>query len=170
MSREVVEIMIRTAEEKDLQAMLDIYNYEVEHGTATFDLNKVTWKERRNWFDNHNIENHPLIVAEVEGQVAGYASLSGYREKEAYRQTVELSVYVAYEFRGRGIGRKLMEAILEDARGREDVHCVVSVITGSNERSIRLHEQFGFEFAGRIREVGMKFGKWLDIVNYQILV
>lgn len=164
------ELLIRTAQESDLPALLDIYNYEIANTTATFDMKERTLEERRGWFDAHNVENHPLIVGEICGQVVGYASLSPYRLLEAYRETVELSVYVDRRFRGRGIGKKLMQAILDDARSRKDVHCVVSVITATNETSIRLHEQFGFRFCGAIHEVGQKFGKRLDIVNYELLV
>ena len=97
---------IRTAEEKDLKALTDIYNYEVLNGTATFDLNPVSTEERRLWFDAYNRENHHLIVAEDEnGTVCGYASLSPYSSKKAYAPTVELSVYIAQPSRGKGIGR-----------------------------------------------------------------
>lgn len=163
-------ITIRPARTEDLPVLVDIYNYEIEHTDVTFDKNKKTVEERQEWFDAHNVGNHPLIVAEVDGCVAGYASLSPYRLLEAYAETVELSVYVARSFRGKGVGKALMEAILRDAGMRDDIHCIVSVITSTNEVSIRMHEQFGFEFSGRIREVGQKFGKRLDIVNYQLLV
>ena len=162
---------IRAAEERDLQALLDIYNYEVLHGTATFDLHPKTMTQWRRWFDSHNVDNHPLLVAqEADGTVTGYASLSPYREKDAYRSTVELSVYIAPEYRRRGIAGRLMAALLEQARGDERTHTVVSVITGENEASRRLHERFGFDFCGAIREVGMKFGRYLDIENYSLRV
>ena len=116
---------IRTAERRDLSAMLDIYNYEVKNGTATFD---------------------------------------------AYLQTVELSVYVAPESRGRGIASALMEAVLRLAREDADTHTVVSVIAGGNAASVRLHEKFGFTYSGTLHEVGLKFGRYLDIVNYELRV
>lgn len=168
--KEVTHMQIRIAQETDLPALCKIYNYEVEHTTVTFDLNPKTVEERRGWFEAHNVENHPLIVAEVDGIVAGYACLSPYRHLEAYKETVELSVYVDRHFRGQGIARALMQTILDDARGREDIHSVISVITGDNEISIHLHEKFGFAYCGTMREMGCKFGKMLDIVNYQLLV
>lgn len=170
MKNGIGEVKIRTAEQSDLQVLCDIYNYEIEHTTVTFDMNPKSCKERQTWFDAHNIENHPLIVAELEGKVVGYASLSPYRLLEAYKETVELSVYVDRSVRGRGIGKLLMQSILDDARAREDVHCVISVITADNETSIWLHEAFGFTCCGVMREVGTKFGKLLDIVNYQLIV
>ena len=161
---------IRKARLQDLEELLAIYNYEVENGVATFDLHPKTLAEWRIWFDSHNIENHPLFVAQIKGQVAGYASLSPYREKEAYSSTVELSVYIGERYRGRGIAAALMEHILEAARCDERTHAVVSVITSGNQASRKLHEKFGFEFCGTIREVGMKFGAYRDIDNYVLLV
>ncbi len=161
---------IRKAERRDLQALLDIYNYEVEHGVATLDLQPKNLAQWEIWFDAHNVENHPLLVAEMDGHVAGYASLSDYREKEAYKSTVELSVYIAPGDRRKGVATALMGAILAEARGDAQTHTVVSVITAGNEASVRLHKRFGFEFCGMIREVGTKFGRYLDIENYSLIV
>ena len=163
-------MIIRTAGEKDMPELLAIYNYEVGHGLATFDLNPKTMEERLLWFRAHNVGNHPLIVAEMDEKAVGYASLSSYRDKEAYKATVELSIYIDSDYRRRGIAGELASAILKTAREREDIHTVISVITGGNEASIRLHERLGFVHCGTIREVGVKFGKLLDIENYQLMV
>lgn len=161
---------IRAAEEQDMPELLDIYNYEVEKGYATFDLRPKTMEERRVWFREHNRDNHPLIVAEEDGKAVGYASLSSYRIKEAYAATVELSLYVHKDYRRRGIAAELAETILNMAREREDIHTVISVITGGNAASMKLHKKLGFTHCGTMREVGVKFGKLLDIENYQIMV
>lgn len=161
---------IRTARREDLLPLLEIYNYEVRCGVATLDLRERTPEEWRTWMAEHNVENHPLYVAEEEGAVVGYASLSAYRSKEAYRSTVELSVYIHPDFRRRGIAAALMERVLEEARRDARTHTVVSVITHGNEASCRLHRRFGFTFCGTIREVGKKFDTWLDIDNYQLTV
>ena len=161
---------IRTARREDVPALLDIYNYEVEHGVSTLDLTKRTQDQWQAWFAAHNRDNHPLIVAETEGTVAGYASLSPYREKEAYRSTVELSIYIHPDFRRQGVASGLMQAILELARQDQGTHMVVSVITSGNAASARLHEKFGFTFCGTIRQVGMKFGRYQDIDNYELIV
>lgn len=161
---------IRIAKESDMEALLSIYNYEVLNGVATFDLEPKSMEERMKWFRAHNVDNHPLIVAEEDGCAIGYASLSPYREKEAYAATVELSIYVDPGHRRRGAARKLMEAILDEARRREDIHTVISVITGGNEASIKLHKEFGFTHCGTMREVGEKFGRLLDIDNFQLMV
>lgn len=163
-------IHIRKAEQKDLEALLAIYNYEVQNGVATLDLRPKSLTEWQEWFDCHNVDNHPLLAAVIDGQVAGYASLSPYREKEAYCSTVELSVYVDKQHRGRGAATALMEHILEEARADLRTHTVVSVITAGNDASERLHEKFGFTFCGTIREVGVKFGAYRDIDNYSLRV
>ena len=161
---------IRVARREDLQQLLDIYNYEVVHGVATLDLQPKSLEEWGRWFDAHNIKNHPLLVAEQAGRVAGYASPSPYRSKEAYRSTVELSIYIGPDFRRQGVATALMEAILREARQDPETHTVVSVITDGNEASRKLHEKFGFTYCGAIREVGMKFGAYQDILNFSLIV
>lgn len=161
---------IRIAQQADLPELLDIYNDEVLHGVATLDLTPKTLAERQVWFDAHNKDNHPLIVAVEHGEVAGYASLSDYREKEAYRSTVELSIYVARSHRRQGVATALMGAILDMARADERTHAVVSVITSGNQASQKLHGKFGFTFCGTIPEAGMKFGAYQGIDNYFLRV
>jgi phosphinothricin acetyltransferase len=165
-----IQVIIRKAQLEDLPELLEIYNYEVKNGVATFDLEPKTLEERRVWFDAHNVGNHPLIVAEIDGNVAGYASLSMYREKEAYSATVELSIYISPDYRNRHVATRLMEVILDMARKDDTIHNVVSVITSGNEASTRLHEKFDFTFCGTMPEVGTKFGKMLSIDNYVLLV
>lgn len=163
-------MLIRKAELKDLRDLLEIYNYEVVYGISTLDIHPKTMEEWKQWFDAHNIDNHPLIVAEIDGHAVGYASLSSYREKEAYCSTVELSVYVAASYRKRGIADVLMKVILDMAKEDESIHMVVSVITGGNEASIRLHDKYGFTYCGSIHEVGVKFSEYRDIENYELRV
>lgn len=161
---------IRTAQIDDLPELLEIYNYEVINGISTLDLQPKTLDERKEWFYEHNIDNHPLVLATIDGHVAGYASLSSYREKEAYKSTVELSIYIHPNYRKLGVATKLMEHLLDIARKDDSIHAVVSVITHGNEASEKLHKKFGFEFCGTIKEVGMKFGVYQDIDNYNLLV
>ena len=163
-------MIIRKAEEKDLKDLLEIYNYEVLNGVATFDINPASEEERLAWLRNHNIKNHPLYVAEIDEKVVGYASLSEFRSKSAYDETVELSLYVAHDYRGRGIGDAQMKHILDIAKADESIHSVISVITGSNKASVRLHEKYCFEYCGTLKEAGSKFGRWLDVVYYQLFV
>lgn len=163
-------MVIRTAEHRDLAAMLAIYNYEVKNGTATFDVAPREGQAAEAWYTSHNVGNHPLLVAEEGEEVLGYASLSPYRDFDAYLQTVELSVYIAPAHRGRSVASALMDAILRLARENADTHTVVSVIAGGNAASVRLHEKFGFTYSGTLHEVGLKFGRYLDIVNYELCV
>jgi len=161
---------IRKAEMRDIPALRDIYNYEVIHGTATFDIEEKSMEERTEWFYAHNRDNHPLIVCERNGEAIGYASLSSYRTKAAYQHTVELSIYVAVAHRRQGVATALMDAILTMAREDDRIHTVVSVITDGNQASIGLHEKFGFSYSGTLHEVGIKFGRCLDIYNYELRV
>ena len=157
---------IRKARIEDLPKLTDIYNYEVVNGTSTLDLNIKTIEERKEWFDNHNINNHPLYVALMDNEVVGYCSLSPYREKEAYKTTVEISIYVDVNYRGRHVASNLMEFIVEWAKQDSNTCTIVSVITSGNEASARLHEKFDFVYSGTIPKVGKKFGEFLSIDNY----
>ena len=124
---------IRKADINDVEKMLEIYNYEVVNGVATLDIKPKTLEEWTVWFNKHS-NNHPIIVAEND-EVMGYASLSEYREKEAYSSTVELSVYVGHEYRNRGVATELMKNIIEIAKNDDTIHMIVSVITSGNEAS-----------------------------------
>lgn len=159
---------IRKAVLADLQDLMEIYNYEVTNGVATFDMEPKTLDERKEWFEAHTTSKYPLIVSEIGGKVAGYASLSKYRERAAYQTTVELSVYIGKDYRGQGVASALMKDILELARQEESIHTIVSVITAGNEVSTRLHQKFGFEYCGTIPEVGMKFGRYLGVEHYRL--
>lgn len=160
-------ILIRAAALSDLPALTAIYNDEVEHGTATFDTTSLTIDERRAWFDAHNRDNHPLLVAERAGVVLGYASLSIFNAKAAYNSSTELSVYVHKDARGQGIGKRLTERILEIATADPATHRVYSLITADNQASIALHKKLGFRLVGTITEAGTKFGRWLDVTYWE---
>lgn len=159
---------IRKANINDIQKMLEIYNYEVVNGVATLDIKPKTLEEWTEWFNKHT-DHHPIIVAE-DDTIMGYASLSKYREKEAYSSTVELSVYVGHEYRNRGVATELMKNILEFAKNDTTIHMIISVITTGNEVSKKLHKKFGFDFCGTIHEVGYKHGKFQDIDNYELIL
>lgn len=163
-------MILRKAEERDLAALAEIYNNEVMTSTATLDLHPRSMEDRMEWLKSHNVGNHPLIVAEEDGVVMGYASLSGYREKEAYKSTVELSVYVHPDHRCKGVATAMVNELLRMAREDENTHLVVSVITGGNEKSRRLHERFGFIFSGNVPEAGFKMGEYRSIDTYYMIV
>jgi L-amino acid N-acyltransferase YncA len=162
---DTLQVMIRNAKFEDLPGILRIYNYVVKTSAATFDLKEQTIEERRNWFFEHG-ERYPLIVAEQNGQVIGYSSLSKFRDKPGYNRTVESSVYVEERFQGMGIGKRLMREILDRAVGL-GYHVVIAGIAGGNERSERLHLSLGFQCIGFFKEVGFKFGSWQDVSFYR---
>ncbi|WP_368042553.1 GNAT family N-acetyltransferase [Ectobacillus sp. JY-23] len=163
-----VSVFLRRGEERDVQEITNIYNDAVLHTTATFDLDVKSVEERRIWFSKYN-EQYPLLVAERFGNVIGYACLSPFREKEAYKQTVEISVYVHKEARGIGVAKQLVARIIDMAKDA-GYHVIIAGITKGNDASVHLHEQFGFTHAGTFREVGYKFGQWQDVMFYELLI
>lgn len=158
-------MVIREARIGDLSAMLDIYNDSVRTTSATFDIEEQTLEQRANWFSHYGGQ-YPLLVAEIGNCVAGYASLSLYREKAAYQRTTESSVYIDEAYRGRGVGKALMVDVLKRA-AELGYHTVIAGITEGNEVSKQLHASLGFEYVGCFREVGHKFGQWQDVHYYQ---
>lgn len=158
-------VRIRDAVEADLPSMMEIYNEAIRNSTVTFDTEEKTLEDKMRWFRKFG-ERHPLIVAELDGQVVGYCGLKSFREKDAYSYTTELSIYINKNYRGNKIGSLLMEEIIERAI-RLGYHTIISGISGGNEASFKLHEKFGFECVGRFREVGFKFNDWRDVYFYQ---
>ena len=164
------ELIIRSIAKDDVFACLSIYNYEVEHGVATLDLEPRTLEEWREWYNAHIDEHHPIIVGTIDDVVVGYASLSPYRLKDAFKSTVELSIYIHQDYRGQGVATRLIEHILVMANAHTMIHNVVSVITAGNEGSTKLHNRFGFTYCGLTPEVGFKHGKYQDTETYALLV
>ena len=147
---------------------MDIYNEAILHTTATFDTEVKDMEDRKAWLAEHN--GRYVIYVDVEdGKVAGYASLSRYRDRKAFDPAVEISIYVHKDYRGRGIGRSLMENVLAYAAECEEIDTVISLITSENAASIHLHEAYGFEYCGQIKNAGTKFGRKLSLNAYQIL-
>lgn len=160
---EGLSICIRPATEADLVAINDIYNFYVLNSTATFDTEPVPLEERRRWFAQHG-ERYSVLVAEVAEDVVGWCSLSRFHLRPAYEYTAEDSVYLREDWRGRGVGKLLLGDILRRAEAL-GYHAVMALIGDSaNEASVRLHAGLGFRQVGIEREVGYKFGRWLDVV------
>jgi L-amino acid N-acyltransferase len=157
---------IRLADSRDAEAIRAIYNVEVRESTVTFDIVPRTLEEQREWLAEH-CGGHPAIVAvDDAGAVMGFGSLSPYKERAAYRPTVEDSVYVHRARRGSGVGRLLLAELIALAQ-RYGYHSVVARIVGGHDASISLHSAEGFELIGIEREVGRKLGRWLDVVIMQ---
>lgn len=160
-------ITIRPAEERDVPVITEIYNEAIRNTTATFDTEEKTLEDRLIWFRLHD-QQHPVIVAEKGGRVAGWASLSRWSDRSAYDSTAETSLYVHVDFRKQGIGKQLMEVLV--LQGRElGLHSLIARITQGNEQSVYLHERLGFRLVGTLKEVGVKFGKYQDVHLLQLV-
>jgi L-amino acid N-acyltransferase YncA len=157
---------IRAAGEADLPAILAIYNDAVENTTAIWNETVSDLEGRRSWWRERTARGFPVLVAEMGGAVAGYASYGDFRPFQGYRYTVENSVYVRKDQRGKGIAAALMKALVREAQAQR-LHVMVAGIEAGNLASIRLHEGCGFREVARMPEVGFKFGRWLDLVLMQ---
>lgn len=162
----MVSVSLRIAEPQDAERIADIYNYEVEHTTATFDLVPRSVKSQREWLMVRSGAFAAIVAQVSDIGVVGFASLSAYRDRAAYRTTVEDSVYIHRDHRGRGIGTMLLSALLQVARD-SGFHTVIARIDSQSHGSIALHRSLGFIEVGIEREVGRKFGRWLDSVIMQ---
>jgi len=154
-------IQIRTATLPDLEAITAIYNHAIAHTTATFDTEPKTADEQLQWFKDHG-ERYPILVAVQDGEVVGWASLSKWSDRCAYADTAETSFYVKAGHRGRGIGRALKQAIIEEAR-RLRFHTLIARVAEGSHESLHLNETLGFVHVGTMKEVGRKFGRLLEV-------
>ncbi len=160
-------MIVRTGDlAADGAALLAIINDAILNSTALYEY--AAWDAARltSWFDAKQAEGWPLLVAEDDGVTLGFASFGSFRTRPAYAHTVEHSVYVAAAARGRGIGRTLLDAIVAEAT-RRGHHTMVGGVDAANEASLAFHRAAGFVEAGRIREVGRKFDRWLDLIFMQ---
>jgi len=154
-------LTIRPATFEDLDAITEIHNDAILNTVATFDTEPKILEEQRVWFANH-VPKYPILVAERGGLVIAWASLSKWSEKHAYSKTTEGSLYVKKEYRGQGIGKRLLKAVIQEGK-KAGFHSVMARIAEGGEASIHLCESVGFEHIGVMKEVGRKFGKLLDV-------
>ena len=167
----VQPVAIRAARLADAGGICEIYNYEVLNGTSTFDIEPRSLAAQRDWLQDRS-GVHAVLVATLDGDddtVIGYASLSPFHTRPAYNTTVENSVYVHVDHRGEGVGRALLEELLALAQSH-GFHTVIARISGGNEASVAVHRSAGFEVVGIEREVGRKFGRWLDVTVMQLML
>ncbi len=160
-------IQLRDATVEDLLGIMDIYNDAVLNTTAIWNEIVVDLDNRKEWFKARKDRGFPVIVAVMDGKVTGYASYGDWRAFDGYRHTREHSIYVHKDARGLGLGKQLMQALIDHARSN-DVHVLIGAIESENLASIRLHEAMGFRIAGRFSEVGTKFGRWLDLTCMEL--
>ncbi len=162
------KIKLRPATESDLSAINDIYNYYVMHSSCTYQEAPDSIDERHDWFRNHG-GKYPVTVAEQNGQVVGWSSISPYHRRSAYRHTVENSVYVHHDWHSRGIGSLLLKDLIEKSRALGH-HAIIAAIDSGQTHSIALHAKHNFQHAGRLQHVGQKFDQWLDVVYMELLL
>lgn len=159
-------INIRNADERDLQAITDIYNDAVLNTLAIWNEKTVDINNRRDWLKTREEMGYPVLVAVDNNKVYGYASYGPFRPFEGYRFSAEISIYIEKSERGKGIGRKLLGALINHAVSN-NIHVLIAGIESGNKASIALHKAFGFTTTGHMPEVGTKKGQWLDLVMMQ---
>lgn len=150
--------------------ILDIFNDAILTSTALYDYHPRTIENMKTWFENKAKGNFPVIgLVDEHDQLLAFGSYGGFRAWPAYKYTVEHSLYVHKNHRGKGLGKIVLQEIIKNAE-RQDYHCLIAGIDSTNETSIGLHNTFGFEFCGKIRQVGYKFSEWLDLEFYQLIL
>ena len=160
--------MIRRATIQDVQAITNIYNVYVQNSVATFETEPVTLQEMHRRVEEISSQ-YPFLVYEKNGKVLGYCYAHKWKARTAYDRTLETTVYVATSSQRKGIGKEIMVHLIEKCR-QTGAHVLVACITSGNENSVRLHRQLGFQQVSHFRQVGMKFARWLDVIDFQLLL
>ncbi|MBC7828882.1 MAG: N-acetyltransferase [Chitinophagaceae bacterium] len=162
-------ITIRQATENDLPEILAIYNDVILHTTAVYDYEPHTMEMRREWFNLKREQGFPVFVASEDKKIVGLSSIGPFRAWAAYRYSVENSVYVANDYKGKGIGKLLIPPLIDSARQLQ-LHTIIAGIDATNVASLKLHEHFGFKEVAHFKEVGYKFNRWLDLKFLQLIL
>ena len=159
--------MVRQATEKDLMDILEIYNDAILNTTAIYDYKAHTLEDRIQWYEKRKQDGYPLLVFEKNDKVVAFATFGPFRAYPAFKYTIEHSIYVHKDYRNLGIGKILLKELI-DIASVDEYATIVACIDSLNENSIKIHEKFGFKYSGTITKAGFKFGKWLDLVFYQL--
>lgn len=162
-------MIIREAEHRDLDIILEIMNDAILNTTAIYDYGKRNREFVDNWFNKKRNNNMPVLVSEVNENVVAYGSYGIFRAWDAYRFSVEHSIYVKKDFQQRGIGKQLLNALIDQSK-KDGYHTMIAGIDAANQGSYLFHKNLGFAEAGRIREVGYKFDRWLDLIFMQLML
>ena len=162
-------LIIRNAILNDLPGILDIYNHAIIHTTSVYSEHPHTLDMRLTWYNDRIHNGFPIFVAEVNGLVAGFSTYGHFRVWPCYRYTVEHSVYVHVDHRGKGLGKLLLQPLIDRAREKE-LHAMIAGIDGENDISYQLHKTFGFVEVAHFKEVGFKFGRWLDLKFMELIL
>lgn len=164
-----MKIEVRPYQTEDTQAILNIINYNILHSTALYDYNIRTYEQQKAILEDKIAKNFPVIVAEADGQMVGFGMYSEFRFREAYKFTVEHSVYVDNAYHGKGVGNVLLAELITLAKA-QNLHTMIAVIDAENQGSVLFHEKFGFKTVGIIKESGYKFDRWLHSVFMQLIL
>jgi len=162
-------IQIRDAVREDIPKILEIYNDIILRTTAVYDYQPHTLLLREAWFDTKQKDGWPVFIAEEYGLMLGFSSIGPFRAWAAYQYSVENSIYVAAGMRGKGIGRLLLEPLVKAAKAKK-MHTIIAGIDAGNQASLKLHQSFGFVEVAHFKEVGYKFGRWLDLTFLQLML
>ena len=162
-------IAVRNATESDLPQILAIYNDVIINTTAVYDYEPHTLEMRRQWFASKQEQGFPVFVATEYEKVVGLSSLGPFRAWAAYKFSVENSVYVATDCRGKGIGKLLIPPLIQAAK-QLNLHTIIAGIDATNKASLKLHEHFGFKEVAHFKEVGFKFNRWLDLKFLELII
>lgn len=162
-------VELRLATDSDMHAILEIYNDAILHTTAVYDYEPHTLEMRQQWFDAKKQQKFPVFVAEDNNEVVGFSSIGTFRAWAAYQFTVENAIYVRSDQQGKGIGKLLMQPLI-DASRELGIHTIVAGIDAGNAVSLRMHQRFGFEEVAHFKQVGWKFDKWLDLKFMQLVL
>ena len=163
------EHTIRLATATDLPSVSEIYNHYVHHSTCTYQLEPETLESRQAWFEQHSPEKHPVTVAELDGAIVGWGALSQFRPRAAYAHSVEASVYLRHDVHRRGIGKALLLDLIARAKAAGH-HTLIGGASADQVASLALQKSLGFQQVGHFKEVGFKFGRWLDVVYSQLML
>lgn len=160
---------LRPARITDLYSILEITNYEILNSTVLYEYETRTIEQQTDWFNEKLTHNWPIIVAESEGLVIGFGTFGSFRARPAYSKSIEHSVYVHKDYRGKAVGNALMVELIRLAK-ENGFHTMIAGIDSSNMGSVEFHRKFGFEMVGTFKEVGFKFDKWLNVVFMQLML
>jgi phosphinothricin acetyltransferase len=164
-----MEIKLRSYKTEDTQDILAIINYNILNSTALYDYNIRSYDQQKEILEDKIKKGFPIIVAEYGGKVVGFGMYSEFRFREAYKFTVEHSVYVDKEYHGKGIGKLLLQELIQLAK-KQNLHTMIAVIDSENQSSVEFHEKYGFKTVGIIKESGFKFDRWLHSVFMQLIL
>lgn len=159
---------IRAVRLSDAAAIATIYRHYVEQTTVSFEMVAPTVEEMAERIRTISA-HHPYFVCEQDGRILGYCYVHPWKDREAYCHSMETTIYLVPEAKGQGIGTQLMRALLDECRKR-DYRALIACITAENAASVAFHKRFGFEQASLFKQVGQKFGRWLDVVDYELLL